>query len=150
LSKLPPFLIFHIKRFTSNNFIEEKNPTIVNYPLRGVDMRECTSIYFPYRTICLLSSALLLSSDLDNPEQESSTVYDLVANITHSSTAGTAREDTTWKVQVHTRPGEHSEERWFQIQDLIVEEVQRQMVFLGESYIQVSSAERDDDFEPSV
>jgi U4/U6.U5 tri-snRNP-associated protein 2 len=75
--------------------------------------------------------------DLDNPDSAGSTVYDLVANITHSSTAGTAREDTTWKVHVHTRPGESTEERWFQIQDLIVEEIQRQMVFLGESYIQV-------------
>lgn len=41
LTKLPPFLILHIKRFTSNNFVEEKNPTIVNFPLKGVDVAEC-------------------------------------------------------------------------------------------------------------
>lgn len=41
LTRLPPFIIMHIKRFTSNNFVEEKNPTIVNFPLKGVDMREC-------------------------------------------------------------------------------------------------------------
>ncbi len=41
ITKLPPFLILHIKRFTKNNFVEEKNPTIVNYPLRGVDMQDC-------------------------------------------------------------------------------------------------------------
>lgn len=41
LTKLPPFIIMHIKRFTSNNFVEEKNPTIVNFPLKGVDMAEC-------------------------------------------------------------------------------------------------------------
>jgi U4/U6.U5 tri-snRNP-associated protein 2 len=142
LTKLPPFLIFHIKRFTSNNFIEEKNPTIVNYPLRGVDMRECTFLGLQLFVFTCVGSKRPVRSplpDLDNPEQESSTMYDLVANITHSSTAGTAREDTTWKVHVHTRPGEHTEERWFQIQDLIVEEIQRQMVFLGESYIQVRS-----------
>lgn len=41
ITRLPPFLILHIKRFTKNNFVEEKNPTIVNFPLRGVDMSDC-------------------------------------------------------------------------------------------------------------
>lgn len=44
ITKLPPFLILHIRRFTKNNFVEEKNPTIVNFPLRGIDMRECRLI----------------------------------------------------------------------------------------------------------
>lgn len=66
-------------------------------------------------------------------------MYNLVANITHESTAGTAHEDTKWKVHVHTRqpPDSNVEEDWYQIQDLIVEEINKQMVFLGESYIQV-------------
>ena len=42
LQRLPPYIILHFKRFTKNNFVEEKNPTIVNFPLRGVDFRECT------------------------------------------------------------------------------------------------------------
>lgn len=69
-------------------------------------------------------------------------MYDLVANITHESTAGTAHEDTKWKVHVHTRqpPDSNVEEDWYQIQDLIVEEINKQMVFLGESYIQVRCA----------
>jgi hypothetical protein len=67
-----------------------------------------------------------------------STEYDLVANITHSSTAGTARENTEWKVHVHTQPHEgQQDERWFQMQDLIVESVAKEMVPLGEAYIQV-------------
>lgn len=41
LTRLPPFLILHIKRFTKNSFVEEKNPTIVNFPLRGVDVSDC-------------------------------------------------------------------------------------------------------------
>jgi U4/U6.U5 tri-snRNP-associated protein 2 len=44
LTRLPPYLILHIKRFTKNNFVEEKNPTIVNFPLRGVDLRDCESM----------------------------------------------------------------------------------------------------------
>lgn len=41
VTDLPPLLILHFKRFTANNFVEEKNPTIVNYPLRGVDLKDC-------------------------------------------------------------------------------------------------------------
>ena len=40
-----------------------------------------------------------------------------------------------WRAQVHTRGGEH--ERWFQAQDLLLEEVNKQMLFLGESYVQI-------------
>ena len=39
--QLPPYLIIHYKRFTKNNFVEEKNPTVVNFPLKGVDFRDC-------------------------------------------------------------------------------------------------------------
>jgi U4/U6.U5 tri-snRNP-associated protein 2 len=41
LARLPPFVLLHFRRFTKNNFVEEKNPTVVNFPLRGLDMREC-------------------------------------------------------------------------------------------------------------
>lgn len=41
LEKLPPFLIFYIKRFKKNDFTKERNPTIVNFPLRSLDMRPC-------------------------------------------------------------------------------------------------------------
>ncbi|KAI5476575.1 hypothetical protein MNV49_007522 [Pseudohyphozyma bogoriensis] len=125
IERLPPFLIFHVKRFTKNNFVEEKNPTIMNFPLRGVDVK-----------------------DYVDPPTDFSQYYDLVSNVTHSSAAGTAREETTWKTQVHLRPprdangklldGRNEEvEKWFQIQDLIVEEINEGMVALGESYIQI-------------
>lgn len=39
--KLPHYIILHFKRFTKNTFVEEKNPTIVNFPLRGLDFRDC-------------------------------------------------------------------------------------------------------------
>ena len=124
LTKLPPFIILHIKRFTSNNFVEEKNPTIVTFPLRGVDMQDCVD-----------------KSPNAATDPNFTTMYDLVANVTHESLAGTAHEDTTWKTHVHTRAqaGQNPEdETWYQIQDLIVEEINKQMVFLGESYIQAS------------
>lgn len=61
--KLPEFLILHIKRFTKNNFFVEKNPTIVNFPIRNLD----------------------LSVVLGEPEVNVS--YDLICNICHDGQA---------------------------------------------------------------
>lgn len=138
LTRLPPFIILHIKRFTSNNFVEEKNPTIINFPLKGVDMQDCESaINLEKISPADLFCCTVITPNLDDPSF--TTVYDLVANITHESMAGTAHAETTWKAHVHTRsqPGSQTEETWYQIQDLIVEEINKQLVFLGESYIQV-------------
>lgn len=83
---------------------------------------------------------LQFSADVENAPADLSTTYDLLANITHSSAAGTARQDTTYKVHIHTRPdlGKDSkaEEKWFEMQDLIVEELNKQMIVLGSTYIQ--------------
>lgn len=130
LTRLPPFLILSVKRFTSNNFVEEKNPTIINFPLKGIDMQD-----FVDRKIEGVDA-----NRADGEDPSFTTMYDLVANITHESTAGTAHDDTKWRVQVHTKAGfngNQEEEEWYQIQDLIVEEINRQMIFLGESYIQI-------------
>lgn len=40
IDSLPPYLIFHVKRFTRNNFFTEKNPTIVNFPVKNLELRE--------------------------------------------------------------------------------------------------------------
>ncbi|KAM0748779.1 cysteine proteinase [Meredithblackwellia eburnea MCA 4105] len=119
VTRLPPFLVLHIKRFTKNNFVEEKNPTIVNFPLKGVEMQ-----------------------DYLDPKPTLTTYYDLVSNITHSSAAGTVREETTWKTQMHlgSNTGDEvdgEERKWFQIQDLIVEDIGRELIGLGESYVQI-------------
>ncbi|KAH9004168.1 spindle pole body protein [Lactarius hatsudake] len=115
--QLPPYLIVHYKRFMKNNFVEEKNPTIVNFPLKGLDLRD------------YLSSA----------GQHPSTVYDLIANVVHESVAGTTRdkENTVWKVQLRAGYGTGENEKWFQIQDLIVEEIRKEMIFLGETVIEI-------------
>jgi len=55
--------------------------------------------------------------------------------------AGTTRdkENTVWKVHLCAGNGEEGGEQWFQIQDLIVEETRKEMIFLGETTLQVSS-----------
>ncbi|EIW87109.1 cysteine proteinase [Coniophora puteana RWD-64-598 SS2] len=116
--RLPPYIIIHFKRFTKNAFVEEKNPTIVNFPLRGLDFRDY----------------------LDAPSTApGDTVYDLIANVTHESVAGTARDlaATTWKVHLRAAGGGGDTEKWFQIQDLIVEETRKEMIFLGETVLQI-------------
>lgn len=64
---------------------------------------------------------------------QNSHVYNLLANITHEATAGTVRENSVWRSQVPTGAGD----RWFQMQDLHVDEVNPHMLFLGETYLQI-------------
>eukprot|EP00698_Gefionella_okellyi_P002961 TRINITY_DN12800_c0_g1_i1.p1 TRINITY_DN12800_c0_g1~~TRINITY_DN12800_c0_g1_i1.p1 ORF type:complete len:507 (-),score=109.21 TRINITY_DN12800_c0_g1_i1:23-1354(-) len=68
ITSLPPFLIFHFKRFSKNLFTEEKNPTVIAYPMRGLDL-----------------------IDLVHGGVKVSTRYNLIANITHEGgpTGGT-------------------------------------------------------------
>lgn len=40
IDSLPQYLIFHVKRFTRNNFFVEKNPTIVNFPVKNLELRD--------------------------------------------------------------------------------------------------------------
>ncbi|KAJ3001702.1 hypothetical protein HKX48_002749, partial [Thoreauomyces humboldtii] len=110
ITKLPQYLVFHIKRFTKNNWTTEKNPTIVNFPIKNVDMREF----------------------VEGPDASSTsqTRYDLVANICHEGRPGAGRG--SYRVHVHDR----AKDQWFQIQDLFVEEIMPQMIFLSESYVQ--------------
>jgi len=56
--KMPQYLVIHLKRFTRNNFFMEKNPTIVNFPMKSFDMAEHFGL-------------------------QESTKYDLIANICH-------------------------------------------------------------------
>lgn len=66
-------------------------------------------------------------------------MYDLIANVTHESVAGTTRdkENTVWKAHLRAASGGGEGEKWFQIQDLIVEETRKEMIFLGETVLQV-------------
>ncbi len=65
--------------------------------------------------------------------------YDLVANITHEAIR--SRDDSVegetpkkvWRVQLRDK----AREEWIQVQDLFVEEVRKEILFLGESYVQV-------------
>ncbi|THH17710.1 hypothetical protein EUX98_g9075 [Antrodiella citrinella] len=141
-SQLPQYVILHFKRFTKSNFVEEKNPTIVNFPLRGVDFRDCEDTCLSHLIRLSLISRYPHSlglPDLDAPPSNTQTVYDLIANVTHESAAGTTRdkESTVWKVHLRAGSGGGEHEKWFQIQDLIVDEIRKEMIFLGETVLQI-------------
>ena len=115
ISKLPPYMIFHIKRLKKTEFTHEHNPTIVTFPITSLDMKDYAySFAAPPGT---------------------STMYDLIGNITHESvwTPG-GDEKHVYRAQVK----DFSRDKWFVIQDLIVEELEKERMHLAESYIQVT------------
>ena len=89
----------------------------------------------------LLTPSGIIIIDVDARPDDQSTLYDLIANVTHESVAGTTRdkENTVWKVHLRTAGGGGDNEKWFMIQDLIVEETRKEMIFLGETILQVVS-----------
>ena len=64
LIRLPPYIILYIKRFTKNTFYVEKNPTIVNFPIKSIEFGD-----------------LLAPEVRDKYKGRGS--YDLVANLVH-------------------------------------------------------------------
>lgn len=40
IKRLPRYLVLHLVRFTKNNFSVEKNPTIVTFPVRNLEMKD--------------------------------------------------------------------------------------------------------------
>ena len=121
LHPLPPYLLFHIKRFSKNKFVSERNPTIVTFPTRSLDMS-------PY-----------VQPDPKVHPPGEPIWYDLVANVTHEAVR--IRDDSVegevekkvWRAQVRDR----AREEWLEIQDLFVEKAASETLFTKESYLMV-------------
>jgi U4/U6.U5 tri-snRNP-associated protein 2 len=121
LHPLPPYLLIHIKRFSKNKFVSERNPTIVTFTTRELDMA-------PY----------VVPNPSIHPGGEP-IYYDLIANITHEaiktrddSVEGEA-ERKVWRVQLLDK----SRQDWFEVQDLYVEKARAELISTKESYVQV-------------
>ncbi|KAK1966117.1 ubiquitin carboxyl-terminal hydrolase [Colletotrichum eremochloae] len=121
LHPLPPYLVLHVKRFSQNKFVSERNPTIVTFDPRGLDVS-------PY----------VEPSPGEWPPGEP-IWYDLVANVVHEAVrakedvADSGEERKTWKVQLKDK----GRDEWVSCQDLFVEKVQSELLYLGETYLQV-------------
>ncbi|KAG7149695.1 mRNA-splicing protein ubp10 like [Verticillium longisporum] len=113
----------HVKRFSQNKFVSERNPTIVTFDARNLDMA-------PY----------VEPNPAEHPPGEP-IWYDLVANVVHEAVRA-RREDVadavseerkTWKVQLKDK----GRDEWVVCQDLFVDKVQSELLYLGETYLQV-------------
>ncbi|KAL6856462.1 cysteine proteinase [Trichoderma novae-zelandiae] len=121
LHPLPPFLMLHVKRFSQNKFVSERNPTIVTFDARNLDVS-------PYVE--------------PNPNEwpvGEPIWYDLVANVVHEAVrkrddvADSGEEKKTWKVQLKNK----ATDEWVVCQDLFVDKVQSELLYLGETYLQI-------------
>lgn len=113
LLALPSTLILHIKRFTKNTFFVEKNPTIVNFPIKNLILKDYLSA---------MEEGQLIVGDYK---------YDLVANIVHEGLPGAGKG--TYEAHVIHK----GVNQWFKTQDLHVDEILPQMITLSTSYVQV-------------
>ncbi|KAL1537272.1 U4/U6.U5 tri-snRNP-associated protein 2-like [Salvia divinorum] len=111
VTKLPKYLILHMLRFTRNNFFVEKNPTLVNFPVKNLELKNYIPLPAPGVNERLRSK------------------YDLIANIVHDGKPGGG----SYRVFVQRK----SEELWYEMQDLHVSETLPEMVALSETYMQI-------------
>lgn len=111
VTKLPQYLIVHMRRFTENNFFLEKNPTLVNFPVKNLELMD----YIP------------LPAPKVNRKLRSK--YYLIANTVHDGRPG----EGSYRVFVQQK----SEDLWYQVQDLHVSETLTHMVALSEAYMQI-------------
>ncbi|KAL8138759.1 hypothetical protein V2J09_004760 [Rumex salicifolius] len=111
VTRLPPYLILHMRRFTKNNFFVEKNPTLVNFPVKNLELKDYIPLPTPKKNEKLRSK------------------YDLIANIVHDGKPG----EGSYRAFVQRK----SEEQWYEMQDLHVTETLPQMVALSEAYMQI-------------
>lgn len=118
---LPPYLIMHVKRFSQNKFVSERNPTIVTFDARNLDVSPYVE---PDPTVHAAGEPIW---------------YDLVANVVHEAVrlredvADTGEERKTWKVQLLDK----ARGEWVVCQDLFVDKIQKELLCMGESYLQI-------------
>ncbi|GAV76094.1 UCH domain-containing protein/zf-UBP domain-containing protein [Cephalotus follicularis] len=113
VTRMPKYLILHMRRFTKNNFFTEKNPTLVTFHIKGISWER----YIPFST----------------PEEISQPQYNLVANIVHDGKP----MDGCYRVFVQRK----SDEKWYEMQDLHVTETLPPMVALAEAYMHIYEAQ---------
>ncbi|CAH3045469.1 unnamed protein product [Porites lobata] len=119
LTKLPNYLIMCLKRFNKNMFFKEKNPTVVNFPVKGVDMAE------------------YLVSDPAIQDAHPHTQYDLIANICHEGEPGKGAGN--FKVHILHKGAN----KWYELQDLHVKDILPPVITLSDSYIQIYELQKE-------
>ena len=143
LHPLPPFLLFHIKRFSANKFVSERNPTIVTFDSpRGLDMSPYVApnpamhppgdpIYYD-----LVANIILDTLSLSTGGGEDSNAADAA-----SKAVGGEGERLAWKVQLRDKAAAAARRNdvpeWVEIQDLYIERAADETLFTREGYLMV-------------
>ncbi|QDZ24558.1 ubiquitin-specific protease domain-containing protein [Chloropicon primus] len=110
VTRLPDHLIVWAKRFTKNNFFREKNPTIVTFPVKSLDVAD----------------------NIPLPAAEAArSKYDLVATGCH---VGKPESGSYHAILYH-----FADQEWYQVEDLSVKEVRPEIVAIQEAYFQIYS-----------
>ncbi|KAI5301844.1 hypothetical protein KEM56_001294 [Ascosphaera pollenicola] len=158
---LPPYILFHIKRFSKNKFVSERNPTIVTFPsTRGLDMSPYVE---PNPSICppsepvlydlvaniILDADVVVPGGADETRSAQGSKGLTGAGVTSSAKpapgAGAGNDRVSWRIQLHDKAmsAENSREKqqrgpeWLEIQDLFVERAESETLFTKEGYLMV-------------
>ena len=128
----------------------EKNPTIVNFPIHGVTLGELVPDDLldkeksaKYNLLVNISHQGQPPLDASVSTQERRAAAIAASATTTSSDANTANtaskirptQAQSGSYQVHLH--HHGTDQWYRIQDLMIEPIMPQMIFLSESYIQI-------------
>lgn len=146
---LPPYLIFHIQRFSANKFVSERNPTIVTFPSpRGLDMSpyvEPNPDIYPAGEP--LSYELVANIILDATDAQGSSEDSNAADAARKAVGGEGEMGVQWKVQLRDHAAAYREghgietgrslPEWLEIQDLIVKRTEAETLFTREGYLMV-------------
>ncbi|PYH93741.1 cysteine proteinase [Aspergillus ellipticus CBS 707.79] len=159
LHPLPPYLLFHIKRFSKNRFVSERNPTIVTFPSpRSLDMSSYVEpnpdIWPPGEPILYdLVANIILDPNTAAPGAHEEAAADKGVNAAgggSSTGAGAGSEKVSWLVQLHDKAmsventrlqkehtGEQRGPEWLEVQDLFVKRAESETLFTREGYLMV-------------
>ncbi|CAG7923439.1 unnamed protein product [Penicillium olsonii] len=163
LHPLPPYLFFHIKRFSKNRFVSERNPTIVTFPSpRSLDMSPYVEpnpdVWSPGEPILydlvaniILDPAMVAPGAMDDAAEKGTNAAS--GSGGSSAGAGGGSEKVAWHVQLHDKAmsaenskaqkanaqGKHQQRRpeWLEIQDLFVKRAESETLFTREGYLMV-------------
>merc|ERR1719499_1163110 len=138
ITKLPKYLIMAYRRFKDGYFSIEKNTTIVNTVIRGLDLKIYLQKPEEHR-------AALTQKMGDDPSKESeidriiekkkqkyrkyNAKYDLAANLMHS---GNYKGGTNKAFVLNT-----ANNQWYDMEDIHTQETIPQLVSVAESYLQI-------------
>jgi U4/U6.U5 tri-snRNP-associated protein 2 len=127
VTRLPQYLAMSVSRFTKNRFFVEKNPTIVNFPVKNLDMN-------PYVVADTADGADGVprghSHKARRLKEKQMRMYNLAASVSH---VGDKRPDGAYKAYVQRA----AEKTWYEVQDLIISETVPEAVAISEAYLQV-------------